>query len=149
MQALPGSDVAHVIQLSVAPVFLLSGVGALLAVLSNRLGRIIDRARTLEDRLESLGGTDKVRETELHGELMMLSLRARLIYRAIFLCTTSALLVAAVVVSLFVAAFFTTQVSLLIAVLFIAAMLALIGALLSFLREVYVGTRSLTIGPRA
>jgi hypothetical protein len=40
--------VAHAIQLAVAPVFLLSGIGAILAVMTNRLGRIIDRARVLE-----------------------------------------------------------------------------------------------------
>jgi len=43
--------VGHVIQLAVAPVFLLTGVGGLLAVLTNRLARIIDRARFLEERL--------------------------------------------------------------------------------------------------
>ncbi|MEO5741668.1 MAG: DUF2721 domain-containing protein [Vicinamibacterales bacterium] len=46
------SPIAHVIQLSVAPVFLLSGIGAILAVMTNRLGRIIDRARALEAQLE-------------------------------------------------------------------------------------------------
>ena len=45
--------VAHAIQLAVAPVFLLSGIGAILVVMTNRLGRIIDRARVLEDRLEN------------------------------------------------------------------------------------------------
>jgi Protein of unknown function (DUF2721) len=44
--------VAHAIQLAVAPVFLLTGIGAILAVMTNRLGRIIDRARVLEERLE-------------------------------------------------------------------------------------------------
>jgi hypothetical protein len=43
--------IAHVIQLAVAPVFLLTGVGAVLAVLTQRLARIIDRARVLEERL--------------------------------------------------------------------------------------------------
>jgi len=43
--------VAHVIQLSVAPVFLLSGIGAMLAVMTNRLARVIDRARTLEAKV--------------------------------------------------------------------------------------------------
>jgi len=45
--------VAHAIQLAVAPVFLLSGIGAILVVITNRLGRIIDRARVLEDRLDN------------------------------------------------------------------------------------------------
>ena len=45
--------VAHAIELAVAPVFLLTGIAAILAVMMNRLGRIIDRARVLEDRLDN------------------------------------------------------------------------------------------------
>jgi len=54
--------VAHAIQLAVAPVFLRSGIGAILMVMTNRLGRIIDRARVLEERLDNAS-------TELHPAL--------------------------------------------------------------------------------
>lgn len=141
------SDVAvgHAIQLAVAPVFLLSGIGAMLAVMTSRLGRIIDRARDLEERL-----TDVSPEcfSTLHNDLRMLSKRAKLIYSAIALCTTTALLVCAVIAFLFVSAFLRFDASVVVALLFIAAMSTFVLGLLWFLREIYVGTISLRIGSR-
>lgn len=134
---------AHVIQLAVAPVFLLTGVAALLGVLTNRLARIIDRARVLEERLGILGDSERsVSETDLRT----LSARARHINRAISLSVTCALLVCAVIAALFGGAFLERDVSGLIGLVFIAAMLSLIGALVSFLLEIYIATRSLRIG---
>ena len=140
----PGvSAVAHVIQLAVAPVFLLSGVGAMLSVLTNRLGRIIDRARVLED-LHPSAGAERLSQLEL--DLRTLAHRARLINQAISLCTTCALLVCAVIAALFTGAFLQTDLSALVGLMFIVAMLTLIGALVSFLREIQIATRSMRIG---
>jgi hypothetical protein len=139
------SAIAHVIQLSVAPVFLLSGVAALLAVLTNRVGRIIDRARALEAKAP---GVDPTQRAEVHDHLSLLSRRARLINWAISLCTTCALLICAVIVTLFVGAFTAVEVSRPVAGLFICAMLALFLGLLNFLREMFAATRNLRIGPR-
>ena len=86
------SGVAHVIQLSVAPVFLLTGVGAILGVLVNRLGRVIDRFRALERHAEP---------EDAAPEMRRLSRRARMIHWAIGLCTSCALLVCIVIASLF------------------------------------------------
>ncbi len=136
--------IAHVIQLAVAPVFLLTGVGAMLGVLTSRLARIIDRARRLEDAHAS---ADAERRQHLEQDLHALSRRAGLINLAISLCTTCALLVCAVIAALFVGAFLETDLSVLVGLMFIAAMLALIGALVSFLREIQIATRSVRIGP--
>jgi hypothetical protein len=136
--------IGHVIQLAVAPVFLLTGVSALLGVLTNRLARIIDRARTLEDRS---GHESESQQNRIHAELRFLSQRARRINTAISLCTLCALLICAVIVALFVGAFLSTDVSMVIGVIFTAAMLALFTALVSFLREIHIATRSLRIGP--
>ena len=136
--------IAHVIQLSVAPVFLLSGVSAMLGVLSHRLSRIIDRARSLEMRLE---GPATDRTAPLQVELTLLGRRARLVSHAISLCTICALLICAVVIGLFLGAFFGTDVSNAIGVLFIAALTALGGGLVTFLREIYLALRNLRIGP--
>jgi hypothetical protein len=136
--------IGHVIQLAVAPVFLLTGVSGLLAVLTNRLSRIIDRARTLEER------ATRVMEAEqapIHAELRLLSRRARLINSAVSLGTMCALLICAVIVALFVGAFLSTDLSLPIGLIFTGAMLALFWALVSFLREIYLATRNLRIGP--
>src|SRR5271165_6511877 len=91
-------EIAHVIQLSVAPVFLLTGVGTLLNVLSGRLARIIDRARVLEQRLET---PEPPHAAAIVNELRVLERRGKLIYNAIKLSTTSALLVCFVIVALF------------------------------------------------
>ena len=134
----------HVIQLAVAPVFLLSGVSGLLGVLTNRLTRIIDRARVLEERLVS---ADPLGQERMHGELRLLSQRARLINRAISLCTVCALLICAVIIALFMAAFLETNVAIQISLTFTGSMLALFAGLVSFLREIHIATRSLRIGP--
>ena len=137
--------VAHAIQLAVAPVFLLSGIGAMLAVMTSRLGRIIDRARDLEERL--VDASPEYFST-LQSDLRMLSQRAKLIYLAIALCTTTALLVCSVIAFLFVSAFLQFDASVAVALLFIAAMSTFVLGLLWFLREIYVGTISLRIGSR-
>ncbi|HXR20900.1 MAG TPA: DUF2721 domain-containing protein [Steroidobacteraceae bacterium] len=85
----------------------------------------------------------------LSGVGVTLTLRARLLGRAIALCTICALLVSMVVVALFLGALFDFRLSLTIAILFIVAMLSFIGGLSLFLREVFVATRSLRIGLRA
>jgi hypothetical protein len=135
--------IAHVIQLAVAPVFLLTGVAALLGVLTSRLARIIDRARVLEERLGVLGESERAAS---EADLRTLSGRARHINRAISLSVTCALLVCAVIAALFGGAFLEVDASGLIGLVFIAAMLSLIGALVSFLLEIYIATRSLRIG---
>jgi hypothetical protein len=137
--------VAHAIQLAVALVFLLSGIGAILVVLTNRLGRIIDRARVLEERLETV--SPEV-HAGLRDDLKVLSLRAKLISRAITLCTVTALLVCMVIAFLFLSGFLRFDASLPVALLFVAAMSAFFLGLLWFLREIYLATANLRIGPR-
>jgi hypothetical protein len=139
--------IAHVIQLAVAPVFLLTGVGAILGVLANRLARVVDRARTLELRRAS--ATDDAVMRRLDAQLRTLSLRAKLIGRAITLCTLTALLVASVIITLFLGAFLPFDLTVPVAALFILAMLSLIAALIGFLREVFLATRSLRISSGA
>jgi hypothetical protein len=136
------TGVAHVIQLSVAPVFLLSGIGAMLAVMTNRLARVIDRARTLEAKTV----TDPSLADQLQAELQTLSHRARQISRAITLCTVTALLVCGVIATLFIGSFFGFDASVPVAVLFVTAMVAFMSGLLLFVREVLLATANLRIG---
>ena len=145
MEASHVSEIGHVIQLSVAPVFLLTGVGAMLNVLASRLSRTVDRARAFEARYASAG---KAEQARLHIELKLQGRRCRLIYAAMTLCVLCALLICSVIVALFASSFFETGLGLLIASLFVAAMLAFIAALLVFLREVQLATGNLRIGPQ-
>ena len=139
------SAIAHVIELSVAPVFLLSGIGAILAVMTNRLSRIIDRARVLEERMEKAGPDAAA---VLDADLRTLTHRARLIGPAITLCTATALLVCVVIAVLFLSAFLHFDASVAVALLFVAAMCAFSFGLIWFLREILVATSNLRIGSR-
>jgi hypothetical protein len=93
------TDVAHVIQVAVAPVFLPSGIGTMLGVFIARLVRIVDRSRVLDDRLEVIADNRAPRSL---AELMTLSLRSRLIERAIVLASAAGFFVCLVIVTLFV-----------------------------------------------
>ncbi|MEX2525989.1 MAG: DUF2721 domain-containing protein [Gammaproteobacteria bacterium] len=137
------TDISHAIELAVAPVFLLAGISGMLSVLSIRLGRIVDRARLLDDRLAV--AQEKYHQV-IHEEHRMLSGRARLANWAISLCTVCALLICMVIVTLFSGVYLGLDVSSVIAWLFIASMTALILGLLIFLREIYLATSSLRIG---
>ncbi len=141
--ALPTPNVVHVIQLAVAPVFLLSGVGVILTVLTNRLARIIDRARLVEDRLLT---EPAERHAEMHSELSMLSHRAWMVNLALTLSTSCALMVCLVIALLFIGSALDIDLERVISVLFVTAMLALVGGLTIFLREIYLGTANLRIG---
>ena len=145
VQQSPGfTAVAHAIQLAVAPVFLLSGIGAMLAVLTSRLSRIIDRARTLEGQLTARPPNAT---GPLQAQLAALARRAQLISHAITLCTITALLVCAVIATLFLGAFASFDTSVPVALFFVTAMVTFFAGLLFFLREIFVATANLRIGP--
>jgi hypothetical protein len=136
------ADLARVIQLAVAPVFLLLGIGAMLGVMTNRVGRVIDRAR----RLEAMESADPARQQRVRAELVVLGTRARLVNRGIALCVVSALLVASVIIALFLGVFFGEDFALVVSAVFIAALLCLCASLLLLLQEIRLATLHLRIG---
>jgi CBS domain containing-hemolysin-like protein len=137
-------DIAHLIQVALTPIFLISAIGVTLNVLTSRLARIVDRARAMEDRLLH---PDYVHDgRDLHAQLKILARRSRWINAAIILITLSALFIALVVVMLFVNAFLRYELSAVIAGMFIMSMLTLAAALLTFLIEVRIATTTLRIG---
>ncbi|MET0535635.1 MAG: DUF2721 domain-containing protein [Steroidobacter sp.] len=137
------SDPAQVIQLAIGPVFLLTAVAATLNVLATRIGRIIDRARVMEDRLETAGPEQS---EELHQRLRVLSKRATLMNRAIGLSVMSGLLVSLVVAALFLSNSLRINLAAPITITFVVALLSLAAGLVYFLREVILATSSLTFG---
>ncbi|HEY5566474.1 MAG TPA: DUF2721 domain-containing protein [Gammaproteobacteria bacterium] len=136
--------VAQVIQLAVAPVFLLAGIAGLLGVLSARLARAIDRARVIEVRIPQ--AHSETQHELLHAEATVLWSRIRLTIWAMRLCVSGALMICLVIVALFIGDFVTFNISLLIALLFVAAMLLIISGLVCFLREVAIATRRMRQG---
>ncbi len=139
------SSVAHAIQLAIAPVFLLTAVGAFLGVMTNRLGRVIDRARTLEARLEA---ATPEQYPPLHSNLKVLSHRSKFINFAITACVVTALLVCAVIAILFFGSYAQVDMTAAVSLIFIFAMLSLMIGLLCFLEEVFMATLNLRIGPK-
>jgi Protein of unknown function (DUF2721) len=137
-------NVAKLIQLALGPVFLISGVGITLSMLTQRLARIVDRARNLEEQRESTSSEKKL--ATIDEDLKVIFRRARHINAAIALCTTSALLTALVVTLLFASEFTPIAVGGVIAVMFVLSMACLSTAFLMFLLEVRIATNSLRIG---
>ena len=138
------ADIVHVIELAVAPVFLLAGIAGFLGVLSSRLGRIADRVRIIENLLYNESETE--RANKLCEESRLLWKRMRLINSAIRLCTSAALLICLVVGVIFVGYHTVIDLSPVISLLFIGAMLVLLCGLLSFLREVNLATKTMHSG---
>ncbi len=135
-------DIARLIQSSIAPVFLFSGVAATLAVLTSRLSRIVDRARRLEEQLQGHPGS----AAHLRADLRALARRASYIYFSISLCTIAALLVALVIITLFANAFLGSELGIVIALLFVGAMVCLAAAFIAFFVEIRLAVATLRIG---
>ena len=128
-------DIAHLVQMSVAPVFLLTGVGAVLSVLTTRLARVIDRGRQLD--LWVAEGHDA---SWHEHELKKLAKRNFLINSAITLATVSAFFVCSVILVIFASQVFPSQAVFgdVITTCFILAMLCLMLSLALFLGEIWV-----------
>ncbi len=134
--------VSHAIQLAIAPVFLLTGIAGMLNVMVQRLARVIDRARVLEERWMSvpLPARDDMRE-----ELGDLETRRKLASWAINFAAASALFVCIVIILLFIDEYTAYNLRLATGAAFVLSMVALVGGVFSFLREVYLATHSSAI----
>lgn len=133
-------DISRVIQLAVAPVFLLTAIATLISAMNVRLGRIVDRRRVVFDRAEQArdGGV----AADAAAELAVLARRSRLIYFAIFFAVLSALLVCLVVAGAFIGALMAYDLARVVAALFVLSMFSMITGLSLFLREIYLAVRS-------
>jgi hypothetical protein len=134
--------IAHQIQLAVAPVFLLAGIGGIINVLAQRLARVVDRSRQLEAEAPGESGSARAAYA---AELGLLERRMKVVNWAISLCTASALFVCMVVAILFVADLARIAFARPIAMLFILAMLLLIMGLILFLYEIRLAMQALRI----
>jgi hypothetical protein len=139
----PGQDIAQIVQLSIAPVFLIAGIGTLLNVLTQRLARVVDRGRKLEAELAETPDPD--RRARHLVELAMIDKRLSRINASILLSTVAVLFTCLVVVALFAGGLLELDVSAPVAGLFIATMAALVMALLAFLGEIGIALRMLRV----
>lgn len=136
------STVAETIQVAIAPVFLLAGLGAILNVMVGRLARIVDRSRQLTAM--QLQGDDPERVQHL-AELRLIDGRIRMINNAVYLVVMAAIAICLVVAMLFVAELGNVQMGQVIAVAFIVSMLLLTGGLICFLIEIHMSVRAIRV----
>jgi hypothetical protein len=138
-------EIAGVIQLAVAPVFLLTAIGTVIAALNVRLGRAVDRRRQLEAAMPSLPEGEK---PSARDELEVIARRIRFVYYAILSAVASALFVCLLIAFAFLGAFVRTDLSYTIGAMFVLAMLALTACLLLFLREIFLAVSTPRHVPR-
>lgn len=141
MEPSTAHNIVQAIQLSVAPVFLIAGIGTLLNVLTSRLARVVDRGRALERDLS----LDVEKEARVLAELKLLDRRMNWIHHAITLSTFAILLVCLLIVTLFIDEFIAVDLSRFVAILFVATMASLIAGLVAFLCEISYARRVLRI----
>lgn len=135
-------DLTRIIQVAVGPVVLISGVGLLLLTMTNRMGRIVDRARSLVRELEA---AEAIERSRIVAQLAMLSRRARLVRTAVILGAGCVLLVAVLVGLVYLAALFDLSLMHLAGLVFLACMACLIGSMTAFMREIHVSLHALEL----
>lgn len=137
-------NIVHAIQLAIAPVFLLTGIAGLLGVMTTRLARVIDRARSFEATWAAM---DAKGRAAARLEITDLERRRRVCNLAISFCTTAALLVCLVIVTLFVEEFLVAKLTWIAGAMFVAAMLAIVCGIACFRREVHLASRTISLDP--
>jgi H+/Cl- antiporter ClcA len=138
-------EIFTVIQLAVAPVFLLTAIGTVIAALNIRLGRAVDRRRDLESKLAAMAEEEQIFARQ---ELAVIARRIRFVYYAITAAVTSGLFVCLLIAGAFIGAFVQVRLSYTIGAMFVFAMLALIASLLLFLREIFLAVSTPRHVPR-
>ncbi len=134
------SDVSRVIQLAVAPVFLLTSIATMINAMNTRLGRIVDRRRVVRERIKQ--SASEAQTLEFQTELNTLVYRSRLAYLGILYSVLAALLVCLVIGGAFIGALISVDLAKTVAIIFVLAMSAMVISLGMFLREVYLGVSS-------
>ena len=136
------SSIAQTIQLAIAPVFLLAGIGAFLNVMAGRLSRVVDRSRALE----ALHAQASAQDWERHAwELRLLDRRMAVVSASIGLCVASAIAICVLVALLFVTQLADLPYRVAVALAFILAMALLVAGLVLFLVEVSLARRAIRI----
>ena len=136
------SSFLPVIQLAVTPVILLSGVGALMITLTNRMGRIVDRTRKLAEQVRGASTDERI---HFDDQLRIMWRRAKLVRLAVTFAGLSMLLSCVLVMVIFVDASLHREFGLEMVVIFAMSVLCLIAALVAFLRDIWMSLWALRI----
>jgi len=140
ISSLPG--LARDIQFALAPVFLLTGIGSILNMLTGRLSRVVDRARFIEDTFTP---RDDPRHAAQVAELRLLDRRISVVNNAIFLVTASAVLLCSLVAGIFLARLVGVGFARTLSICFAVSLLLLIAGLVLFLVEVRIAVAAIRV----
>ncbi|MBK7975990.1 MAG: DUF2721 domain-containing protein [Deltaproteobacteria bacterium] len=135
-------DLVPILTFAVAPVILISGVGLLLLSMTNRFGRVIDRARELTVELR---GVEHDHRDSVARQLRILMRRAGIVRASIRLAAVSLLLAAVLVITLFVSAVLRLEIALVIVALFVGCMLSLTVSLVLFIADIDLSLTALKL----
>jgi hypothetical protein len=128
-------EISQVIQLAVAPVFMLTAVGTIIGALNIRLGRAVDRRRVLEEGLARMAPEER---PSAEQELAVIARRIRFVYHSILAAVVSGIFICLLIAGAFLASFLRADISYTIGAMFALAVLALTVSLLLFLREIFL-----------
>jgi hypothetical protein len=136
------NELIPVLQVSVGPVILISGIGLLLLSLTNRFGRAVDRSRQLIRELREASEADR---RQLAGQVQNLYRRARLIQISIILATLSLLFAAVLIITLFLTVLMKWELAILVSLMFIGCLVSLIVALITFIMDIHLSLKALRL----
>jgi hypothetical protein len=135
-------ELVPILQTAIGPMILISGIGLLLLTMTNRLGRIIDRSRSLLDNLESYSESYIL---IINQEIEILWRRARYIRTSILLACLTCLGATWLIILLFLSALMNLDVPMLLSGIFIVSMFCLSLSLLFFFFDVNLTLSALKI----
>ncbi len=141
MDTISVTQLLPVVQVAVGPAILISGDALLLLVLTNRLGRVVDRSRELNRELRKIEKDDH----HISKQIDIVFTRARWLRAAIALAGSSALLAASLVITLFVTAVWHLEIGFFVMGLFLGCLLALIAGLTTFMFDVQLSLKALRV----
>lgn len=135
-------SILPIIQLSITPVILISGIGALMISMTNRMGRIVDRSRSLAGLLRAATGEER---THIEQQLSIMFRRAKLMQLALTLVSSSMFVSGLLVVMIFLSALLRVELSAVILAVFATSVGCLLGGLAAFIRDVNLSLQALSV----
>ncbi|ACB74844.1 DUF2721 domain-containing protein [Opitutus terrae] len=142
MQLFSAGSLTSIIELSISPVILISGVGALTITLTNRMARIVDRTRILAGETRSTTGEER---EHARSQLEILWRRAGLVRLAVTFAGCSMLTSCVLILGLFIGALLELNPGLGIAAVFLLSILFLAAALVAFLRDIFASLHAVQL----
>jgi CBS domain containing-hemolysin-like protein len=136
------TELIPVLQIAIAPVILISGVGLLLLSLTNRFGRAVDRTREIHHEMRKAAAADRPR---LAYQVEVIYRRARLIQFSIVMGALSALFAAILILALFLAALMKWESSVVISLIFICCLVSLVVSLITFIMDIRLSLKALKL----